>query len=508
MIQIYVQNNTNFDKHGDITLTPTSCEVTMELNSSWSLTLDHTIDEEGRWKYIEAGAVIKAPSYNGEQLFRIIEREKSDSGVSARAEPIFLDSIGDCFLQDVRPTEKNGQQALDIILADSQYHGISNIRTVSTAYYYYVNAMEAIAGDSENSFLNRWGGEIYYDNFTITINDRIGADRGVEILYGKNIPVDGLSEAVDYSEVVTRIIPKAYNGRMKSGTKWVDSHLINRYPTTHTKVIEYPNIVLKNDVDGTTEGKQICNTQADLDRALTEAAQNEFTIGIDKPKVTIDLDVVLLANTEEYKEFAELERIGLGDTIHCKHSRLDVVTDARVVELTYDSIRDAVTNVTIGQAETNIMNRITSSFRATEKALTKDGRVNADRIEGFINGALAQLRIQNTIAERQSARAILFEDLDETSPTYGAMALGTQGFQISKQRTPDGTDWVWSTFGTSDGFNANFINAGEINALDIKGSRITGGTINGTTMNASTINGTNIIGSTIDGNNILGGNKS
>ena len=34
--------------------------------------------------------------------------------------------------------------------------------------------MEALCGEDENSFINRWGGEPIYDNYHVTINSRGG----------------------------------------------------------------------------------------------------------------------------------------------------------------------------------------------------------------------------------------------------------------------------------------------------------------------------------------------
>ena len=67
---------------------------------------------------------------------------------------------------------------------------------------------------------------------------------------------------------------------------------------------------------------------------------------------------------------------------------------------------------------------------------------------------------------------MLFEDLDPTSPTFGAMCLGTMGFEIASKRTAKGTDWDWKTFGTGAGFLADFIVAGTMLA-----DRINGGTL-------------------------------
>lgn len=76
MIQIYNIENTNFDQNGDMSLFPSSASVHAVLNGIWEVTLEHPKDSEDRWKYIKEGAVVKMPSFNGEQLFRITYKEK------------------------------------------------------------------------------------------------------------------------------------------------------------------------------------------------------------------------------------------------------------------------------------------------------------------------------------------------------------------------------------------------------------------------------------------------
>lgn len=90
MIQIYKPTNENYESNGDIVLMPETFTVSAELNGAWSTEMVHPIDDDGRWKYIEDQAVVKAPSFNGEQLFRITSKSKSDSGVIASMEPIFF----------------------------------------------------------------------------------------------------------------------------------------------------------------------------------------------------------------------------------------------------------------------------------------------------------------------------------------------------------------------------------------------------------------------------------
>lgn len=484
MIQIYSPENKDYEHNGDMTLMPEEAEIHVILNGEWTATIEHPIDDEGRWKYITDNAVVKMPSFNGEQLFRIQNKEKSDSGVSAELTPIFLDAKEDCFLVDVRPTEKSGQEALDIMTAPNKtYIAKSDIKKTSTAYYQTKNLIEAINGNDDNAFTKRWGGEILYNNYEVIVNERVGADRGVRVVYGKNIVKDGFSETIDMTDVVTRIVPKAYNGYMIEGeAPWVDSPIINKYPTVHYGVITFDDVKMRADAseDDEANGVIVCDTQEQLEKALTDKCIEQFDAGVDKPSITIEVNMELLQNTELYDDVKELETVSLGDTAHCSHSKLEIVTDARAIELTWDAVRNKVTSVKLGDFQYNFLDNASSVMNRVEQAIREDGSVIGQQIQGIINGVQAQMRAQSSIAKKQEVRAILFEDLDPDSPTFGAMCLGTLGFEIAGERTADGRDWKWSTFGTGKGFYADFIVAGTMLADRIKGGTLElGGEDNG-----------------------------
>lgn len=484
MIQIYGPENKDYEHNGDMTLMPEEAEIHVILNGEWTATIEHPIDDEGRWKYITDNAVVKMPSFNGEQLFRIQNKEKSDSGVSAELTPIFLDAKEDCFLVDVRPTEKSGQEALDIMTAPNNvYIAKSDIKKTSTAYYQTKNLIEAINGNDDNAFVKRWGGEILYNNYEVIVNERVGADYGVRVVYGKNIVKDGFSETIDMTDVVTRIVPKAYNGYMIEGeAPWVDSPIIDKYPTAHYGVITFDDVKMRADAteDDETNGVTVCDTQEELEKALKEKCMEQFNAGVDKPSITIEANMELLQNTEMYDDVKELETVSLGDTVHCSHSKLGIVSDARVIELTWDAVRNKVTSVKLGDFQYNFLNNVSSIMNRVEQAIREDGSVIGQQIQGIINGVQAQMRAQSSIAKKQEVRAILFEDLDPDSPTFGAMCLGTLGFEIAGERTEDGKGWKWSTFGTGKGFYADFIVAGTMLADRIKGGTLElGGEDNG-----------------------------
>lgn len=469
MIQVYRAENTDYNHNGDMTLFPSSAILTAAINDVWSVQLEHPIDAFGRWKYLTDGAVVKLPSFNGEQLFRVKETEKTDSGVTAVLEPIFMDAMDDCFLLDVNPTGKNGQEALDMMTAPNpKYKGKSNILTVTDGSYQYQNLIEAINGDDEGSFVNRWGGEILFDNYTINVNYQIGQDNGVELRYGKNIPEDGLTESVDTRDVVTRIYPLAYNGYPMSGNGCVDSPLISRYPTVKTRTMTFDDVKMRADAQESDaeKGVTICDTQEELDAALKARCDAQYSAGVDKPKVTIAADMVLLENTSQYREYAALEKVSLGDTVRCIHSRLGITTRERVIELTYDCIGQKVAGVVLGQKSANYFDKVSGTISRVDSAIRQDGTVIADQVTGRLNASLAQLVGQYNVAEKQDVLAILFENLDETSEMFGALAIGTQGILISKQRTADGKDWVWTTAINYAGVIADTIVSGLISSKD------------------------------------------
>lgn len=457
MIQVYLASNTMFDMNGDSILLPTSCKLSAKLNGSWQLDLAHPLDSLGRWKYIEENGVISVPSFQGEkQLFRIDTLNKTDTEVTVVAYPVFFDSADDCFLLDVRPTMKNGQEALDIMMEGSKYSGESDIMTGSTAYFVRRNLMDAINGEEEPSFIQRWGGEILYDNYTVIINERVGGDYGVEVRYGKNM--SGIEYKVDMSEIITRIVPVSYNGYTLGGEMpWVDSGNIGKYAKIYTKEIKFEDVKLTEDAN---EDEESFDTLEELRGELIRRCEEMYLNGADLPKVTIEVDMVDLSRYGEYAGIRDLEKVGLGDTVHCIHSKLDVTTESRVIELVWDCIRDIPDTIVLGDFQYNYFDELSQSLQAVQKIMGPGNTVVAERVQGVLNAINTQLRYQKNIAQRQDVRAILFEDTDPSSPGYGAMAIGTQGFQIASRRTQDGRDWDWTTAFTAKGGYADTLIAG------------------------------------------------
>ena len=510
MIQVYKPGNRNFDYNGDYNLKPITCELKMKLKGEWVVTLRNPLDEnmEG---IVENAILCMDTPIGKRQLFMINEVDKNDDFIEAYAIPIFL--TNDIYFFDTRVVNKTAQDALNIMFKDTKYKGYSDISKANSAYYQEMCANEAISGDNDNAFLNRWGGEPIYKNYEIYLNKRAGADNGMRAEFGFNLT--GVEEKVDMSEVVTRIRPKAYNGHMLPNNETVDSPNIEKYePRRFPPVVfEYTDIKLKEDAqEGDEEnGITICDTKAILYQKLRERAKREYTINkVDMPIITYNVQMVDLSKTDLYKEYSELVRVSLGDTVHVSHRRLKIETTPRVIELVYDGITNSVTSLTLGDLKEDYFDRLSKTQHIVDTIYDKvSNTIMAQRIAGVVNLMMTSLKAQKDIAKRQDVRAILFEDIDKSSPTYGALCIGTQGIQIAKKRNETDTDWKWGTAIDFEAINADYVITGILTDrngkfylnLDTGELRMKDGSFAGTISGAA-INGSKIIGGTIEiGNN-------
>lgn len=346
MIQVYHASDTDLSVNG-IEVHPSECQFEATINGTWQLSMEVPTSDV-HWIDVEDNGVIKVDTPYGIQLFRIYSKDKTQFDISMNAYPIFMDSKNDTFIYDRRPTNCDGQTALSTLLNGTKYKGHSNISTKSTAYWIRKNVIECIGSNDDNSFLNRWGGEVRYDNYDIYINDRIGSDNGMRVEFGFNMKE--VEEKVDFSNVITRIRPVAYNGYQLVENEYVDSPLRNKYPKDFISEITYDYIKLASDVSGEIQdGDIVCDTIDSLRDELRKAAKKEFEENqIDKPTIEYTVSVVDLSRSDKYKLFKDMLKLNLGDTLIVKNKRLDIDTTARVKSIKYNCITNRMEELTIG----------------------------------------------------------------------------------------------------------------------------------------------------------------
>src|SRR5690625_3696022 len=240
----------------------------------------------------------------------------------------------------------------------------SNTTTQSSTSLYRTNPLQMVGG-MEGSVLQIWGGQIERDNFNLILHDRRGSDDGVKVTYEKNIT--GLEATFDISGLVTRIFPFVYieasddepERLITVSGKYIDSPHINDYEKIYIEPIDY-----SSDERINTDG-----TDAQIRQQLTNIASQYFNeTGNDKIKVDMEVQFEHLWETEEYKDLAVLELVGLGDTVTINHSKLKVDATAIVNYIRYDCIAEKNEEVRLGSVKARLTDSVNRVVDVAEKA--------------------------------------------------------------------------------------------------------------------------------------------
>ncbi|WP_368652362.1 phage tail spike protein [Ornithinibacillus sp. 4-3] len=373
---LYKANETNFTHNGIGLLRDAITAVaTEELNGMFELQMEY--DSKGEYAHvIDEEMIIKARANDKQdpQLFRIysIEKNHDNDNLIIDAQHITYDFANN-FVEKLEARNITKKQVMELIGASTAYsHPFnvtsSNNTTRSTTNLYRTNPLQMVGG-MDGSVLQIWGGQLERDNFHLIMHDRRGRDDGVKIQYAKNLT--GLTAKVDISNVVTRIYPFAYNDeddRLITITgKYVDSDHINDYDIIRVMPVDYSQ---EEEIDWE-------QTDAQIRSKLTQLASRYFIeTGNDKPKTEIDVEFEHLWETKEYKDLDVLELVGMGDTVHIHHSKLNVTARAIVNRIEYDVLADVNIRVGIGNVKSRLSDNMNRIDRVEEKVDQAESNAN------------------------------------------------------------------------------------------------------------------------------------
>lgn len=437
MISLYDSNETVFTSNGLVVLSDAiSCMITEELNGAYELDMEYPLDDRGKWKYLLENNIIKADG----QLFRIYYKFKALDSMKVNARHIYYDLL-DNLLEDVRPTDISGYGAIDWILTRTQYAhpftSMGDVGGISTRYFVRKNPVEAIMGT--DGIIATWGGELVRDNFEIKLLGARGLDRGVLVSYGKNI--QGIEEALDTSGICTRLMPIGKDGLLLT-EKYIDSPYINNYPNPKIKVVEFSD----------------AETEATL---RTAGQQYMINSKIDIPQFNYKIGFLELSKTEEYKNYAVLERVYEGDTVTIRHSRLAIDLKAKVIKITKNILTGRIEKVELGSFKANLATGINNAIQEVKKEIVR-------------NNSFLQLAIDNSTALLTTALGgfvvkrdgeLLIMDTEDPMTALKIWRWNVNGLGYSST----GINGPYGLAMTMDGhIVANFVDTGVLNANIIK----------------------------------------
>ena len=351
MITIHEKTAKAFDTFGLGALVPSHCVVEEELNRAYELELKHPYDDGGKWKRIERGRIIYASTPRGKQPFRIYYVKPTMKEISVNARHIFYDLLDN----QCEPIRHNGTAgtALTALQAAFSYPmpfsfdtDISLTGTLTTGR---MNPVQALLSDDDEatSFVKGYGGELLRDGFRVSVKSALGQDRGVSIRYGKNLV--GLEVTEDESEVKTRIVCYGKNGSATLDSPHLDDYI---YPKIHTLA---------------EENKSISEVQAEGQKLLDE--------GCDIPSINIKVDFVALEKTVEYREYAVLEEVFLGDMVTVINTKMGFRKQAKVISYEWDCLLEQYNEVELGDFIPTLAASVTSGVKSG--SLASSAYINA-----------------------------------------------------------------------------------------------------------------------------------
>ena len=423
-----------------------TCVVKEKRNGSYELTLTYAAQGIHADELVPNACIKAKPNYtDNPQLFRIYKVSKVANGrFTVNAQHISYDLSGKVITQG---TAENAIQACALLTLNAGDFVINTDKNVTAPFKVKApSSVRSWFGGKEGSLLDIYGtAEWKYDNFTCSLLAHRGADRGVQIRYGKNLTE--LSQDVDVTNLVTAVIPYYLNE--DEGIKVVGDKITT---DLDSDVIRDQAIDFTQDVDLDSE-VPIADQLATLAARYIE--NNILTRAISSIKLS-------------FVQLGELaERVDLCDTVHIYFEALGISTTTKCTETEWNVLEDRYNSVSFGDTKSDITDTIVTQQDTLNKTASKSFLASSvTRATEMITGNLGGYVIIHDSNGDGEPDEILIMNTDDIATATKIWRWNAQGLGYS------GTSYggPYSTAITADGeIVADFITTGTMSADLIKG---------------------------------------
>ncbi|MBQ1496008.1 MAG: phage tail protein [Bacilli bacterium] len=447
MIKLFNSTDTLFSSNGDKIIIPTKAKVHKEDNGNYYLDLETNLDYIND---IAQGNIVVANTPQGDQAFRISNVTSTRKKITAKCYHVFYDSKN-YLIQDSYVVDKDCNDALDYLNSftdtTSPFTTISDITSINSFRCVRKSLYEAI-----QTIIDRWGGHLVRDNWTIKIMSSIGKDNGVTIRYGKNLK--SITCEANWDNVVTKLMPVGKDGILLNAldnTQDVYVYSGVSYDIPFTKTVSFNQSINSEDYE----------TEAEYQQALVDdlRIQAEDYVNINcYPK----LNYTIKANVEKITD--------IGDVIEVDDERLGVTLLTNVISYDYDCILEKYTELEFGNFTQKLSNLMSSISTSTQNAITE---ANQD-IQITLSSELqeAQDKIWNALSSSyviyEGDKILIVDTLPKEDATNVIM-INNGGIGFSQTGINGNFQSAW----TID----NVLNMEQINVINLTANLIKGGTL-------------------------------
>lgn len=441
MLKVFGATDTDFSSNGDVVLQPYKAKVHKEDNGDYYLELEAGIEYVD---YLTANRIIVADTPQGAQAFRIANPSKTKSKISLKAWHVYYDSKN-YVIADSNVVEKNGNQAINHLndatdnkspfTVSSDIANINSFRCVRKSLY-----------EAFSTVLERWGGHLVRDNFTVKLMAEIGQDNGVTLRYKKNLKE--IKSEANWDNVCTKILPVGSDGLLLD-----EMYLYSptQYEIPYTKVVSF-----SQDIDEEDYGNDNLYRQALIDDLRKQAT--EYLAENCVPKVSYTLK-------------ANLEKItDVGDTIEVIDERLGIDVVTHVTSFDYDCIQGKYTEFEFGNYQEKLSNLMSNISSTVDKKINHKNDTLKLELGEQIAGASANIweALTSSYVIYEGDKILIVDSLPKDT-AKNVIMINNRGIGFSNS----GVNGQFTSAWTID----NTLNMERVNVINLTADLIKGGTL-------------------------------
>lgn len=284
-----------------------SCTRHQVINGDWSLTLSYPLDACPGAALLQPERLLCYEDEGGAQLYRISRLKPSISRQGRTLEveaPHLCYDLAHKYIVNIETSEDDrypdgidAATALEQLLAGTGFSPGDVTADGDTLDYLDILQKDVMSCIKEQ-LLEKWGGELEFDNFTVHLRSALGQDRRYPIRDGRNIA--GITVTEDYEPVVTRLHVRGYENanfeEINDGKDWIDSELSAQYAYAREGYADF------DDVDDPQE--------------LLRLGRERLT-ALEVPEITYDIRLAQMRGTVQYAAYRRLENFALGIPLCC-----------------------------------------------------------------------------------------------------------------------------------------------------------------------------------------------
>lgn len=355
-----------------------SCIVTEERNGEYEVEMEYPLTGS-HFHDIQKRRIlyVKPNPYDEPQPFRIYSITKPINGiVTVHAAHLSYDTSGSIvklFPADAGSASAAMSYLKNFSVPSTPFTFFTNVGKSGTMSVPKPSSIRSLLGGSEGSILDTFGGEYLFDKWNISLLESRGADRGVTIRYGKNMT--DLEQEENDTDFYTGVYPFWYSESEDGGlvTLSANNGIVNASGNYDFVKIMPLDLSSEDFSKETTDSEgNVTTIEKPTEAELLAAAEKYISdnkIGI--PKVSLDVSFVMLAQTEEYKDFARLETVKLCDTVTVEFEKLGVKTTAKCIKTVYNVLTGKYNSIELGEPKSSLAETVSNQGTLIEEASDK-----------------------------------------------------------------------------------------------------------------------------------------